>query len=74
MPHATAGLSCGEYCAEGSHHIGGNFRGGLFGTDNDIVLSWPFWESLHCAGTVYNIQEVNSIFMYILEELNVAFV
>lgn len=59
---------------ERSHHVGGDFGGGLWGIDNDIVLSWPAWELLCCTGTVYNIRDVSSIFMYILEELNVVFV
>lgn len=71
---ATAELSSGECRVERSHHVADDFRGGLWGADNDIVLSWLAWEPFHCTGTVYNIWDVNSIFMYILEELNVAFV
>ena len=73
-PHAAADLSSGECHVERSREVGDDFRGGLWGTENDIVLSWPAWESLHCTGTIYNIGDVNSIFVYILEELNVAFV
>lgn len=74
VPHATADLSSGECCVERSHHVGDDLGGGLWGTDNYIVLSWPAWELLRCTGTVYNMRDVNSVFMYILEELNVAFV
>lgn len=74
VPCAAAHPYSGKCCVERSHHVGDNFKGGLLRTDNDIVLSWPAWEPLCCTGTVYNIRDVNSIFMYILEELNVAFV
>lgn len=74
VPCATVDLSSGECHVERSHHVGDDFGGGLWGTDNDIILSWPVWEPLRCTGTVYNIWDVNSIFMYVLEELNVAFV
>lgn len=74
VPCATADLSSGECCVERSCHTGDDFGEGLWGTGNDIVLPWPAREPLCCTGTVYNIRDVNSIFMYILEELNVAFV
>lgn len=41
---------------------------------SDIVLSQPAQEPFRCTGTVYSMLDVNSNFMYILKELNVAFV
>lgn len=74
MPCSTADLSSGECCVERSCHTGDYFREGLWRTENDVVLPWPARELLCCTGTICKIQDVNSIFMYILEDLNVAFV
>lgn len=74
VPCATADLSSGECCVERSCHTGDYSGEGLWRTENDIVRSWPAREPLCCTGTVYNTRDVNSIFMYIWEELNVAFV
>lgn len=59
---------------ERPHRVGEDFRGGPWGTGSGIVLSQPAWEPLRCTGTVYSMLDVNSIFVYILRELNVAFV
>lgn len=59
---------------EKPHRVGEDFRGGPWGTGSGIVLSQPAGEPLCCTGTVYSMLDVNSIFVYILRELNVAFV